>query len=659
MAVIHPAFVRLGLPAAVLPLAFSLGVFVGAGDRSAVAQQSTENPHGESFDVSCAACHTTSSWTPLKDPIEYDHGETGFALEAGHGTADCKACHESLVFEYVASSCVDCHADPHRGEVGVDCQGCHSIQGWQDNRQMFVFHFTTRFPLLGGHANVDCDSCHQAAPPFEFSNTPTDCYSCHRADYEEVTDPDHAALGFPRDCELCHTVDDWNSETVFDHDQFFVLEGRHASLGCESCHSEQFAGTSTDCYDCHQQAFEQTTDPDHEQLAFPTDCELCHTADRWGGAQFADHEQFWPLTGAHAALDCSECHADGFAGTATDCVACHQRDYDRTKDPDHAAAGFGTQCENCHTTSTWQGAEFDHDALFPLRGAHRRLDCEACHSKGFAGTPTDCYDCHRKDYRETTNPDHRAAGFPTDCEVCHNDKRWQDAVFDHGVFFPLRGAHAQLDCEQCHADGFAGTPTDCYSCHQQEYDKTKDPDHQAAGFPTDCEVCHNEKNWNDAVFDHDVFFPLVGAHKPLDCEQCHADGFAGTPTDCYSCHQRDFEKASDPDHVRSGFPTDCDLCHTQDRWEGASFVDHDALYFPIYSGKHNNKWDACTDCHTNQNDFTTFECINCHEHNEQKMADKHKGVSGYQWVSTLCLQCHPNGDEGGGDRLFGHRRWRP
>ncbi len=70
-------------------------------------------------------------------------------------------------------------------------------------------------------------------------------------------------------------------------------------------------------------------------------------------------------------------------------------------------------------------------------------------------------------------------------------------------------------------------------------------------------------------------------------------------------------------------------------------------FFPIYSGKHNGEWNACSDCHTNQSNFAVFSCIDCHEHNNKTdLDDKHKGEPGYSYTSAACYDCHPKGKEG-------------
>ncbi|MCP4204651.1 MAG: hypothetical protein GY769_22305, partial [bacterium] len=284
----------------------------------------------------------------------------------------------------------------------------------------------------------------------------------------------------------------------FDHHEFFELKGAHKETTCDSCHTGgPYAGTSTDCYSCHRADFEETKDPDHQNAGFAPTCASCHDESTWLGASF-EHDSFFRLSGAHRKAACGGCHQNGvFAGTPRDCFSCHQADYDQTTNPNHAAVGFSTTCQSCHTQKNWEGAEFDHDLVFKLTGAHRSAACESCHQGGvYTGTPRDCFSCHQSDYDGTTDPNHMAAGFPTSCKTCHGTDRWKGAAFDHDQLFRLTGAHRKADCDSCHQSGvYKGTPRDCVSCHQSEYDGTADPNHVAAGFPTSCETCHETDRW--------------------------------------------------------------------------------------------------------------------------------------------------------------------
>jgi predicted CXXCH cytochrome family protein len=225
--------------------------------------------------------------------------------------------------------------------------------------------------------------------------------------------------------------------------------------------------------------------------------------------------------------------------------------------------------------------------------------------------------------------------------VCHSTTAWTPAQFNHGVTsFPLTGAHRTATCAACHAGGYTGTPADCYACHQTDYTGAVDPNHVASGYPTLCATCHSTTAWAPAQFDHNTTaFPLTGAHRTATCVACHAGGYSGTQTDCYACHQTDYAQTNNPGHTAASFPTACATCHSTTAWTPSSW-DHEP-HFPIRTGKHTSL--ACTQCHVTSSNYAAFECILCHEHNQTDMAGKHEGRPDYQWASSACYACHPQG----------------
>src|SRR5690606_18299318 len=126
------------------------------------------------------------------------------------------------------------------------------------------------------------------------------------------------------------------------------------------------------------------------------------------------------------------------------------------------------------------------------------------------------------------------------------------------------------------------------------------------------------------------------------CVTCHNGDYNNTPNTCVGCHQADYNGANDPNHLSAGFPTTCEDCHTQNAWVPANW-DHDNMYFPIYSGRHEDEWDQCTDCHNNPNNYSDFTCLTCHLPGETN--EDHDEVSGYQYSSPACLACHPDGED--------------
>lgn len=305
-------------------------------------------------------------------------------------------------------------------------------------------------------------------------------------------------------------------------------------------------------------------------------------------------------------------------------------------------------CYLCHSEGSWQTTEdvkdFDHAAMgFTLEGRHAQAHCRDCHrDPRFAFVGTSCADCH---------VDIHKGGLGPDCASCHDPRGWvqrSEARAAHdATAFPLVGAHSRVDCDACHSDAlsgqYVGTPTDCYYCHAETWAATTNPEHQAVGFGQDCITCHSvyAATWGRGDFVHPPSFPLTGGHGALDCVDCHSDGFGGVSADCYVCHQTDYEGTTNPNHLSAGFPTDCAACHTTTAWEPSTW-DHDTI-FPIYSGRHRNEWDACADCHVVSSNYMVYECIFCHEHNQNDTDNDHSEVNDYQYLSAACLECHPDG----------------
>jgi hypothetical protein len=234
--------------------------------------------------------------------------------------------------------------------------------------------------------------------------------------------------------------------------------------------------------------------------------------------------------------------------------------------------------------------------------------------------------------------------------MCHTtDPNWIPATFPiHDDYYALTGAHTIIadDCAACHNGDYVNTPNTCAGCHTSDYNQTSNPDHGAIGIPTDCVMCHTTNpDWIPATFPiHDDYYPLNGAHAAIanNCIDCHNGNYINTPNTCVGCHQSDYDQTTDPDHAAANFPTDCAACHNENAWAPSTW-DHDGMYFPIYSGKHDGEWNTCADCHTNPNDYSVFSCLGCHLPGQTN--DDHTGVSGYVYESGACLSCHPDGED--------------
>ena len=144
-----------------------------------------------------------------------------------------------------------------------------------------------------------CVDCHTNPNNFgEFT-----CVTCHT---NPETDNEHNGVnGYVYEstaCLACHPTGD--SDSAFDHDNTnFPLTGEHIGVACLDCHSDGFEGTSTACVDCHTPDFNGAVNPNHSTLGLSTDCATCHTTDAdWMPASFAIHDDYYVLSGAHAAI---------------------------------------------------------------------------------------------------------------------------------------------------------------------------------------------------------------------------------------------------------------------------------------------------------------------------------------------------------------------
>jgi hypothetical protein len=178
------------------------------------------------------------------------------------------------------------------------------------------------------------------------------------------------------------------------------------------------------------------------------------------------------------------------------------------------------------------------------------------------------------------------------------------------------------------------------TCHLNDFKGTTNPNHVSAGFPQQCDVCHSTAAWSPATFNHNnTAFPLTGAHTTVACASCHVNNnYTTVPTDCYSCHKLDYSGTTNPNHVSVGFPTTCATCHSTTSWLGATF---NHTWFNMNHGGANG---ICATCHTNPNDYTVFQCTNCHT--QARTDGEHQHVGGYVYNSVNCYGCHRNG--GGG-----------
>ena len=463
-----------------------------------------------------------------------------------------------------------------------------------------------------------------------------------------------------------------------DHSDY-PLEGAHADLECESCHTDgKYKGTSRECDDCHEPT-NISVYADH----FAGECVDCHTSESWMPDQF-DHigiveceschtkdqpvahydppdpsikylaavnvqslkEMPTPTTqsGNDAQTDtCMRCHTDttdwnvvnfdhfGF----TDCASCHLEDEDTPTDH------YTGQCSNCHTTATWEDAVFDHTGFTNCATCHTEeaptahfpgYACATCHTSTQWKPSTfshdsveNCVDCHAQEAP--------AEHYTGQCSTCHNTDDWADAVFNHANVGDCLQCHQTpsihwlAGCTDCHnTDNWQDThfshdgKTDCLSCHSK-----------SNHYGGQCSKCHNTDTWGDASFDHGGLTTCAACHAdeaqathyPGGCENCHNTGSWSDATfnhsgatNCLDCHS----DVLPPAH----YSGDCTLCHATDSWTNVNFNHVNAI--------------NCTSCH--EEDAPAED----HEYDDQ-CSECHTTVSWafvHQGLDSTCSSCHTN-----------------
>lgn len=166
------------------------------------------DPHRSSLGLDCTRCHHQDHWEPTG--LIAEHALTRMPLMGIHAVTPCQSCHERATVGDYRGTPAECHHCHRNDALGAfpnhpvngwthDCERCHNPAGWDAPG----FDHTA-FPLVGGHANVDCFSCHAGG---RFAGLGTDCFDCHSNDY--VNAPNHVANNFSTDCTQCHTIYGW------------------------------------------------------------------------------------------------------------------------------------------------------------------------------------------------------------------------------------------------------------------------------------------------------------------------------------------------------------------------------------------------------------------------------------------------------------------
>ena len=269
------------------------------------------------------------------------------------------------------------------------------------------------------HATLTCAQCHTNG---NYTQYPVDCYSCHKADFTETTNPNHVASGFPTDCSICHTTTS-GLEPTFDHSKTaFPLDRRAYHLACAQCHANNnYTTLPTDCYCCHTTDYKATNNPKPCRRWVPDHCHSAIPPTSWAGAVFDHSKTPFPLTGAQYTVACA-------CATSTTCTRARRpiatpatrRTTTAPQSQPHGS-GISDHLRYCHTTTSWAGATFNH-TWFPTNHGGANGVCATCHTNSADYSVFTCTNCHAK-----AETDQRHSGIngyvynSVNCYACHKN----------------------------------------------------------------------------------------------------------------------------------------------------------------------------------------------------------------------------------------------
>ena len=292
-------------------------------------------------------------------------------------------------------------------------------------------HLNTGFPLVGNHANLPCEQCHQSGVYERLSRR---CDYCHNNVIAVGKPQNHVSSNAP--CDTCHTTAGFMEEIALPH---ISVEDQ-----CIDCHNgelefgkpESHVDSSNDCDACHNNhSWVPVTIVDHAQLSIGS-CIFCHNNVYAQGKNESSH--------LRTSNVCEACHSATIGLWVLNymdhtqangvCESCHNKVL--ATGPDQGHLGIVTNCDACHNVVDWSQVFYDH-------GVMSDKPCRVCHSGSLARGKG-------------------AAHIATSdlCSACHKTVvSWQLDIIDHAE---VRGV-----CRGCHQKPGKHTNVSdaCDSCH--------------------------------------------------------------------------------------------------------------------------------------------------------------------------------------------------
>jgi hypothetical protein len=430
------------------------------------------NPGGEhqKFNNGCEGCHISRF---IINPL---------ALKApGHlpTAQDCNDCHTNdrftpSIFNHsgISDNCASCH-DGNLNHVSAGARGATNTALHRSTTQdCGVCHNTTNFAdAFVDHSGPEvvgkrCDSCHDGGAGGAIGKhsghvvTSEDCSVCHVPGTFANAVFNHT--GIVDNCASCH---DGNTATGATN----TLIHQSTTEDCSVCHiTTAFAdarfdhtGITNNCASCHDGATARGKMPPPDHVPTTGDCSNCHQT-----------TGFIPATFDHAGIvdNCSSCHDGAFATgksgnhipTSQDCGICHT-----TRLPlsftgaifDHI--GINNNCVSCHDGSTAIGKSAKTNPAH----LETSLDCNSCHTTATfiggtwvhdASTAGNCDQCHRSGGGATAKPNGHLS-TNEQCDVCHTTNGWAPTDFRHSSPGNYPGDHRRdPGCTGCHRGAIGG-----------------------------------------------------------------------------------------------------------------------------------------------------------------------------------------------------------
>src|ERR1700730_4229733 len=424
-------------------------------------------------------------------------------------------------------------------------------------------HLTTGFELDGLHRDLPCESCHLNAV---FRGTPRDCGTRHiKGSLFNATPKSTTHVPSSNRCAACHNTISFRPDVHFDH-----------------------AEVMGSCVSCHNGSLAQGKGPTHP--ATSQDCAACHTVLSWNPPKTVDHTQI-PLSVA------------GF------CIICHNGKNASGKPAGHIATNL--ECGDCHLTTTWMGATFDHTGITTgcvschngtkavgKQGNHMPTTnlCESCHTTGIGTktpswvpskfdhtqmTVTTCQTCHSGAVKITTGfvsgqPTNHIPPIPSsiDCGVCHGNTPTAETWTVLAASIPTLHSGLNVNnCLMCHAgQTFAGVPAPYIPMSISGISPTKKaplvPPHIPILAGSDCSACHGAAYIAGGFGPATAMSAAKHAFVSTTCIVCHDTGKSfytgsGTPL---QLRPADHVSSTDPG-MKSG---DCSACHKTTDWTSST-----------------------------------------------------------------------------------------